>query len=106
MSMPRIIARNICSNWANMAVSMVIGFFMMPFFVHRLGDTLYGTWTLVVSLVGGNLLDVGVRSSVVKYVSPRQATHDRDRLRNDHPGAVYGYRGACAFLCRRDFGYA
>lgn len=81
MSTRRVIARNIFSNWANLVVSMVIGFFMMPFLVHRLGDTLYGIWILVVSLVGyGNLLDFGVRTSIVKYVSQHHATDDRDRL--------------------------
>ncbi len=78
----RVIARNIFSNWANLAVTVVIGFFMMPFLVHRLGDALYGIWALVISLVGyGNLLDFGVRSSIVKYVSQHHATDDRNRLR-------------------------
>lgn len=81
MSSSRVIARNIFSNWASLAVTMATGFFMMPFIVHRLGDTLYGVWTLVVSLVGyGNLLDLGVRSSIIKYVSQHHATNDRARL--------------------------
>ncbi len=83
MSTARVIARNIFSNWANLAVSIAIGFFMLPFMVHRLGDSLYGIWTLVVSLVGyGNLLDFGVRSSIVKYVSQYHAADDRERLRS------------------------
>ena len=81
MSIARILTRNIFSNWVNLAVSIVIGFFMMPFLVYRLGDTMYGIWTLVVSLVGyGSLLDLGVRTSIVKYVSQFHATNDRDRL--------------------------
>jgi O-antigen/teichoic acid export membrane protein len=82
LSTSRVIARNILSNWTNLAVSIVIGFLLMPFMVSRLGDTLYGIWILVVSLVGyGNLLDLGVRTSIVKYVSQHHATEDRDRLR-------------------------
>jgi O-antigen/teichoic acid export membrane protein len=62
-------------------VNVVIGFFMMPFLVFRLGDTLYGIWTLIISLVGyGSLLDFGIRSSIVKYVSQHHATNERDRL--------------------------
>lgn len=81
MSTARILARNIFSNWAGLAVSIGIGFFMMPFLVHRLGDTIYGVWTLVVSLVGyGNLLDFGVRTAVVKFVSQHLAVDDRERL--------------------------
>ena len=82
MSTTSVITRNIFSNWANLAVSIGIGFFMMPFLVSRLGDTLYGIWMLVVSLVGyGSLLDFGVRSSIVKYVSQHHATGDQDALR-------------------------
>lgn len=82
MNSARVLARNIFSNWANLAVSIGIGFFMMPFLVSRLGDTLYGIWMLVASLVGyGSLLDFGVRSSIVKYVSQYNATNDQDALR-------------------------
>lgn len=83
MSTPSVIARNIFSNWANLAVTIIVGFFMLPFMVRQLGDTHYGIWTLVVSLVGyGNLLDFGVRSSIVKYVSQHHATDNRDQLRS------------------------
>lgn len=82
MSTARILTRNIFSNWASLAVSVGIGFFMMPFLVSRLGDTIYGIWMLVASLVGyGSLLDFGVRSSIVKYVSQHHATGDQDALR-------------------------
>lgn len=82
MSTARVLTRNIFSNWASLAVSIGIGFFMMPFLVSRLGDTLYGIWMLVASLVGyGSLLDFGVRSSIVKYVSQHHATGDREALR-------------------------
>jgi hypothetical protein len=37
VSTPRVIARNIFSNWANLAVTIVIGFFMMPFLIINQG---------------------------------------------------------------------
>jgi O-antigen/teichoic acid export membrane protein len=81
VSTTRILARNIFSNWTSLAVNIVIGFFMMPFLVFRLGDSLYGIWTLIVSIVGyGSLLDFGIRSSIVKYVSQHHATDQQDRL--------------------------
>lgn len=81
MSTVRILTRNIFSNWANLAVSIGIGFFMMPFLISQLGDALYGIWILIVSIVGyGNLLDFGVRTSIVKYVSQHHAIDDQDRL--------------------------
>lgn len=81
MSTARVLTRNIFSNWAGLAVNVGIGFFMMPFLVSRLGDTLYGIWMLVASLVGyGSLLDFGVRSSIVKYVSQHHAIGDQEAL--------------------------
>jgi O-antigen/teichoic acid export membrane protein len=92
LSTARVIARNILSNWANLSINIVIGFFMLPFLVHRLGDTMYGVWALVVSLVGyGNLLDLGVRSSIVKYVSQYHATQDQHRLKKLYTTAFWVY---------------
>jgi O-antigen/teichoic acid export membrane protein len=54
---------------------------MLPFLVHRLGDSVYGVWIIIVSVVGyGTLLDLGVRTAIVKYVSQHYASGDRDRL--------------------------
>jgi len=62
--------KNVLSNWTGMAVSMAIAFFMSPFLVHTLGDRHYGLWVLIISVTGYmGLLDVGLRVSVVKYVS-------------------------------------
>jgi len=81
LSTVRIIARNILSNWLNLAVMIVISFAMMPFLIHNLGESLYGIWTLLISIVGyGNLLDFGVRTAIVKYVSEHHATGNQDRL--------------------------
>src|SRR5208283_776146 len=49
--------------------------------IHRLTDSLYGTWVLLLSLTGyGVLLDFGIRSSIVKYVSQYNATSDKAGL--------------------------
>jgi len=62
--------KNVLSNWTGMAVSMVLAFFMSPFLVRTLGDRHYGLWVLILSVTGYmGLLDVGLRVSVVKYVS-------------------------------------
>lgn len=55
---------------ANQAVAMLIGFFLMPFLVHRLGDHLYGMWSLVAVFVGYySLLDLGLSSAISRYMS-------------------------------------
>lgn len=66
----RIILRNAFSNWVGYLVTAATGFLLSPFIVHRLGNTGYGLWTLVMSLTGYfGLLDLGIRSSVGRYVA-------------------------------------
>ena len=78
----RIIFRNIFSNWAGYLVTALIGFFLSPFIVHSLGTTGYGLWTLVLSLTGYfGLLDLGIRSSVGRFVARYLALND-DRSSN------------------------
>jgi O-antigen/teichoic acid export membrane protein len=73
----RIILRNIFSNWAGYLVTALIGFFLSPFIVHSLGTTGYGIWTLVLSLTGYfGLLDLGIRSSVGRFVARYLALKD------------------------------
>jgi O-antigen/teichoic acid export membrane protein len=65
------------SNWFATAAALAAGFFLAPFIVHRLGNVAYGVWVLAVSSVGYlNLLDLGMRSSVVRFVSKGHTTAD------------------------------
>jgi len=53
-----------------MAVNMVVPFFLMPFVVRHLGPVAYGVWILAVSTVSYlNLLDLGLRSAIIRFVS-------------------------------------
>src|SRR5262249_46730701 len=66
----RRIVRNVFSNWFSLLVSTVLGFFVSPFVVHRLGNLAYGVWILVASLTSYmNLLDLGLRGAVTRFVS-------------------------------------
>jgi len=75
------IIRNIFSNWTSYLVTMAVGFLLAPFIVHSLGDTGYGLWTLVLSITGYfGLLDLGIRSSVGRYVTRYLALHDQSAV--------------------------
>ncbi len=53
--------------------------FLAPFVVHRLGNVAYGVWVLAISSVGYlNLLDLGMRSSVIRFVSKGNTTQDHE----------------------------
>ncbi len=68
--MSRRLATNVVLNWVGMGVTMLTGFIVAPYLVHRLGDTVYGLWILIASMSGYfGLLDLGVRGSVGRYVA-------------------------------------
>jgi len=72
-----VILRNIFSNWIGYVVTLLVGFLLSPVVVHHLGNTGYGVWTLVVSLTGYfGILDLGIRSSVGRYVARYVALND------------------------------
>jgi O-antigen/teichoic acid export membrane protein len=65
---------NVGMNWASMAVSMVVPFFLAPFVIRSLGTTAYGIWILAVSTVSYlNILDMGMRSAIIRFVSKAAA---------------------------------
>lgn len=74
-------ARNITSNWFGLAVAMAVGLFLSPFILHKLGDSAFGLWILVFSISGYyGLFDLGIRSSIIKYVAKYAATRDYQNL--------------------------
>jgi O-antigen/teichoic acid export membrane protein len=95
------IIQNVLVNWAAYAVTILIGFFMSPFLVHKLGDPVYGVWTLLGSLTGYlGLLDFGITPSTVKKVAEYRAQDDQDAINRVVTGgvAVFMVIGAVSFL--------
>lgn len=61
---------NAASNWAALAVNIVISFFLTPFIIHYIGKSDYGIWTLVGSIVGYyGLLGLGVANAITPYTA-------------------------------------
>jgi O-antigen/teichoic acid export membrane protein len=70
-------------NWIAMAAGMVVPFFLTPIVVRTLGATAYGVWILAVSTVAYlNLLDLGLRSAVIRFVSKANAQGKNDESKN------------------------
>ncbi|HVW69538.1 MAG TPA: oligosaccharide flippase family protein [Steroidobacteraceae bacterium] len=64
------LAGNVLWNWGSLAFGVAITFVLSPFVVRSLGDSQYGAWVLLGSLVGYlGLLDLGVRGAVTRYVA-------------------------------------
>jgi O-antigen/teichoic acid export membrane protein len=79
----RVIIKNVLSNWAGFLVYTAVAFYLSPFLIHSLGKEIYGLWVLVGSLTGYmGILDMGVRSAIVKYTSAYFTKKDFKELSN------------------------
>src|SRR5580704_19059368 len=88
------IFKNVGSSWFSLGVNIVVGIFLSPFILHRLGDTAFGIWVLIFSVTGYyGLFDLGIRSSVIRYVSKYTATDDREKLAQFVNTALLTYTG-------------
>jgi len=73
--------RNVGATWLSLLVHALVSFFLAPFVLHRLGDATFSIWILVFSLTGYfGLLDLGIRSAIVRYVAKFTAVGDDDQL--------------------------
>lgn len=75
--MKNMVIKNIFSSWGMYFIISVIRFFLTPLFVHKLGDTDYGIWILILSLIGYlELLNIGVNTANVRYLAKNFETKD------------------------------
>lgn len=95
------IIKNIGSSWFSLGVNVLVGIFLSPFIIHRLGDTAFGIWVLIFSVTGYyGLFDLGIRSSIVRYVSKFTATQDQEELAKLINTSLFSYSciGAASML--------
>ena len=73
--------KNVSATWVDLLVQAVVGFFLSPLILHRLGDEAFSIWVLVFAITGYfGLLDFGIRASIVKHTASCIATNDREQL--------------------------
>jgi O-antigen/teichoic acid export membrane protein len=81
MTWKALAVKNVGATWLNLLVHALVGFFLSPFILHRLGDERFSIWVLVFSLTGYyGLLDLGIRTSIVRYVAKFTAIGDEAQL--------------------------
>lgn len=74
MAITEKIIKNVLSNWTGLIINICISFFLAPFVVHKLGNTYYGIWVIMMQFTGYlYLLDFGIRESIIRYVSKFEA---------------------------------
>ncbi len=81
MGVKRKLAKNTIYNGVFYFVSMSVYFFLMPFIIRHIGTTQFAIYVLSLSLVNYfGLLELGVSTSLVKYVSEYYTKKERERL--------------------------
>jgi O-antigen/teichoic acid export membrane protein len=97
----RRIVQNVSSSWFSLGVTVITGILLSPFILHHLGDAAFGIWVLIFSITDYyGLFDLGIRSSIVRYVSKFVATDSREDLAKliNTSLFTYGCIGALSLL--------
>lgn len=86
------ILKNVGSSWFALGVNVLVGIFLSPYILHRLGDDAFGLWILIFSVTGYyGLFDLGIRSSIVRYVAKYSAINAQDELDRLISTAMFSY---------------
>lgn len=97
--------KNILSNWTNLFLNIVLSFILVPYVVFKLGDIYYGIWAVLLQFSGYlNLLDFGVRESVIRSTARSSARCLNQKINNIHTVSFSIY--FTLFLICSAFSYA
>jgi O-antigen/teichoic acid export membrane protein len=91
----------VLSNWGTFAFSAAVNFVLSPIVVRSLGETQYGAWVLLASMVGYlGLLDLGVRAAVTRYIAQFHAAAEHSRASLLYASAlrIFSLAGVTAIL--------
>jgi O-antigen/teichoic acid export membrane protein len=88
------IFKNVGSSWFALGLNILVGIFLSPYILHHLGDEAFGLWVLIFSITGYyGLFDLGIRSSIIRYVAKYSATDESDELNRLINTALFTYSG-------------
>lgn len=100
----RVLARNVSSNWAGLAVQVGITFFLTPFVLDCLGGHAYGVWVLVTSVTGYyGLLTMGLGAGTTQQLTKAFAGGDLGRFNSVISTSVFAMVVAGGCICLAAF---
>jgi O-antigen/teichoic acid export membrane protein len=92
----RELHRSVVVNWLGLGIRIGVALFLLPFIINRLGVDRYGEYFFLASIFGySELLDLGLRASILRYVGNLSASAEYDRL-NRILGSVFRYYSLAA----------
>jgi O-antigen/teichoic acid export membrane protein len=82
-----------------MVTLAIIGFFIMPFTVHKLGPEQYGIWAIAITFIGYySFLDLGLSGAVFTHMSYAFGREDHEEARNIYGAAMRIFGGVALVL--------
>ncbi len=94
-----IFLRAAATSWIAVLANAAVAFVLTPVVLRHLGDEAFGLWVLVTTIVNYyGLGDVGVRASILRYVSRQNALGDRDGVNKIVATAFYFYGSLCVLF--------
>lgn len=89
------------TNWLAFAATLLVAFFLSPYLIGKLGDSRYGVWVFVESILAYfTLFDLGIAAGVVRFTAKFHAEknqHELNRLASACLALFLGL-GVLAFL--------
>ncbi|MHB8773327.1 MAG: lipopolysaccharide biosynthesis protein [Syntrophales bacterium] len=102
-SLHRKITVNSFSNVLRYVIYIGVTFLLTPFVIRSLGNTTYGLWVVVLSVVGyAGILEMGVQTAVIKLVAQYHGKGADEELNTTVASALLFFATVgmfCAFLC-------
>jgi O-antigen/teichoic acid export membrane protein len=92
----RSLHRSVAFNWLGLGIRIAVSLWLLPYIVHKLGVATYGEYIFLGAIFGyGELLDFGLRASILRYVGNLAARRDFALL-NSILGSIFRYYGLVA----------
>lgn len=89
------------TNWLAFAATLLVTFFLSPYLIRTLGDSRYGVWVFVESILAYfTLFDLGIAACVVRFTAKFRTSNDQAELNRlvSSCFALFLGLGALAFL--------
>lgn len=90
---------NVIATWITHAGGLLSGIFLMPFVLLTLGDSAYGVWIFINSMVGyAGLFHMGFGATTGRYVATHSARNEWDELNKVMSAVISFYLGAATLV--------
>jgi O-antigen/teichoic acid export membrane protein len=90
---------NAISNWVALGVTIAVSFLLTPYIITHVGQTNYGIWAILTSIIGMyGLLDLGVTSAVARYGAYYLGERDSEKLNSVYSSSMLVFSLIC-ILC-------